>query len=50
MPTISTKTGQGRHTAELLGLIEASVRTFPSPDEDNFGIPGFEAARIMGAI
>ena len=37
--------GQRWHTIELLGLIKASVRTLPSPNEDNFGISRFEAVR-----
>jgi len=45
-----SKTGQGGHTVELLGLIKASVRTFPSPHEDNFGIPRFEAVGLTGAV
>ena len=45
-----SKTGQGGHTVELLGLIKASVRTFPSPREDNFWIPRFEAVGLTGAV
>ena len=45
-----SKTGQRWHTVELLGLIKASVRTFSSPHEDNFGIPRFEAVGLTGAV